>query len=561
MKPVNKGGSLLEPFGSNNPHGGRWNVRVILCCAIVAVCMVAMYFRCDQNVLLGDDLFYRYVLPAEELTTPNIGRQVTTISDALESQTNQYFHTNGRFPVHIAVQLLSGAYPSPAFPIVSALLIGAIMVSFVWLTIPKRSRQNPLWWTATALIWFYLFPSADHLWYEIATGMNYLLPMAMVLIWLLLWHKLSSGPRRQTALLILTTIIGILTGWSQEGFAVPLSGGMFVYAIFNRRTLPLSHWIPLICLWIGTAALVFAPGNHHRIGDGGGITGHILNGINLYFQIKILWIALIAVITALCLKKPKLVKHYREHSAIWFTCMIAILFGLVANTYVQSFTGIEFFSAIIVMGLLCQLLPDSDTPWQFNLQCITAALITIAFAWHQYVIIRASIQIKEAYLAFIDEYTRSDDGIMTLAPCDVTPIARRWVNMALRHDSEWALYSLSVAYAANKRPIIILSGDEKLLLTAPAEFFILPRLIPGTAKAYLCNKIWVKGSHSQPLKATLRRSNSQPTEKIINMLTNSAGKTFTTHIQPKQNVVIGDTDTFTLYLKPSFDIERIDFVE
>lgn len=558
MKPINKGGSLLEPNGSNNPHGEGWNVRIILCCAIVAVCMVVMYFRCDQNVLLGDDLFYRYVLPAEELTTPNIGRQVTNLADALESQSNQYFHTNGRFPVHIVVQLLSGAYPSPAFAFVSAFLIGAIMVMFVCLTIPRHYRINPLWWLLTALIWFYLFPASDHLWYEIATGMNYLLPMALVLLWAFLWHKLICNPRRQTVLLVATSIVGLFTGWSQEGFAVPLSGGMFIYALISRRKLPLSCWIPLICLWIGTAALVFAPGNHHRIGDGGGITGHILNGINLYFQIRLIWAAVIIVLIAYCFRKAKLMQHFKDYPAMWFSCIIAILFGLIANTYPQSFTGIEFFSVILGLSLVCRLLPDATKPWHFTLQCIATILILAAFAWHQYIIIKSSIQIKETYLAFIDEYTRSDDGIMTLTQPDVAPAARPWVNLALRHNSEWALYSLSVAYAGNKRPIVILTDDETTLLTDPDKFFTPSRLIPGSAKAYKGNKIWVKGRSTKPLKATLKRSNRQPTEKIINLLTNSAGKTFSTNIASKQTIIVGKSDTLTMYLKPSFEIVNID---
>lgn len=142
--------------------------------------------------------------------------------------------------------------------------------------------MNPLWWMIPALIWFYLFPASDHLWYEVATGMNYLLPMVLVLAWLLMWRKLITGKHHSWVFMALTSIVGLMAGWSQEGFSVPLSGGMFIYAIINRRTLRIRHYIPLISLWIGTAALVFAPGNHHRVSDGGGLVGHLLNGINLY---------------------------------------------------------------------------------------------------------------------------------------------------------------------------------------------------------------------------------------------------------------------------------------
>lgn len=147
---------------------------------------------------------------------------------------------------------------------------------------------------------------------------------------------------------------------------------------------------------------------------------------------------------------------------------------------------------------------------------------------------------------------------MTLNQPDISPAARPWVNLALRHDSEWALYSLSVAYAGNKRPIVILTDDETTLLTDPDKFFTPSRLIPGSAKAYKGNKIWVKGRSTKPLKATLKRSNRQPTEKIINLLTNSAGKTFTTNIASKQTIIVGKSDTLTMYLKPSFEIVNID---
>ncbi len=558
MKPINKGGSLLEPNGSNNPHGGRWNVRVILCCAIMAVCMVAMYFRCDQNVLLGDDLFYRYVLPAEELTTPNIGRQVTTISDALESQSNQYFHTNGRFPVHVVVQLLSGSYPSPAFAIVSALLIGAVITMFMTFSVRKHQRINPLWWMAAALIWFYLFPASDHLWYEVATGMNYLLPMALVLGWALIWRRMMAQSQPRVGIVIAACIVGAFTGWSQEGFAVPLSGGMFIYAVINRRKLDLRRWLPLLCLWGGTAALVFASGNHHRVSDGGGLTGHLLNGINLYFQVILVWLTVAIIIIARCVAKPRLAQHFKRYSAWWYTCIIAILFGLFANTYPQSFTGIEFYSLIIGFSLTAAIIPDKTDRLRISVQCILSGLFLIAFCAHQCLIISESMKVKAQTESFISDYMQSPDGIMTMDDYNINPLARPWVNMALRHDAEWALYSLSVAYASNMRPIVILTGDETLLLTAPDRFFTSSRLIPGSAHAYLSNKIWVKGATNTPLKANLLRSNRQPTEKIINLLTNSAGKTFQTEIPPKMTITVNGQDTLTLYLKPSFYIVSID---
>lgn len=529
----------------------------LLIILIVIVCMGAMYMRCEQNVLLGDDLFYRYILPAEELTTPNIGRQVTSLNDAIESQCNQYFHTNGRFLIHIVVQLLAGSYPSPAFATVSSILIAAVIIMFILYTIGTHSRRNPLWWMITALIWFYLFPASDHLWYEIATGMNYLLPMALVLAWLLMWRTLMTNKHHSWIFIILTSSIGLITGWSQEGFAVPLSGAMFIFAIINRRTLHIRHYVPLICLWVGTAALVFAPGNHHRVSDGGGLIGHLLNGINLYTQIYLLWITIVIVILAVCFRKSILIAHIKEYAVVWLTTIIAILFGLFANTYPQSFTGIEFFSIIIGISLANRILPTVHKPWQvWTINTISVVLL-IVFSAHQWLIIRESISIKDRTLAFIDDYKQSSDGIMPLDSWDVHPLAKPWVNIALRHDAEWALYSLSVAYANNLKPIIIFNDQEQEILTNPDNFFTPSRLIPGTAHAYLGNKIYVHGV-SNSITATLTRSNKQLTEKIINKMTKSENKSFITHITPKRVIRISDEDTITVYLKPSFSIIRID---
>lgn len=531
---------------------------IIISCLIVLICMGAMYMRCEQNVLLGDDLFYRYVLPAEELTTPNIGKQVSSLGDAFESQCNQYFHTNGRFPVHIVVQLLSGAYPTPAFAIVSSILIAAVIIMFIRYTLNKRSRMNPLWWMITALIWFYLFPASDHLWYEVATGMNYLFPMVLVLAWLLMWRELMTGKHHSWVFVVLTSIVGLMAGWSQEGFSVPLSGGMFIYAIINRRTLRIRHYIPLISLWIGTAALVFAPGNHHRVSDGGGLVGHLLNGINLYTQIYLLWITVAIIIVAICYRKSVLRDHIKEYAVVWYTTIIAILFGFFANTYPQSFSGIEFFSIIIGISLISKILPSTDKPWQVWGEYIVSILLLIAFSSHQWLIIKESISVKNKTLAFIEDYKHSSDGIMTLDTWDINPIARPWVNVALRHDAGWALYSLSVAYADNSKPILILTGTETEILNNPDRFFSQSYLIPGSAHAYLSNKIWIKGNFKKPLTATLVRSNRQLTEKVINHLTKSVNKKFTTKLQPQQTFAINSSDTFTVYQKPSFDIVRLD---
>lgn len=152
--------------------------------------MTAMYVRCSHTVLLGDDLLYRFILPPEMLGSPNIGPEIGTLADALESQYNQYLHTNGRFWIHVATQMLAANHPGIAYPLCSAITVGIVILTLLAYTLPPQTRTNPIWWILAVITLFYLFPSPEFLWYSVSTGMNYLLPMALVLCWLLCLNRM-----------------------------------------------------------------------------------------------------------------------------------------------------------------------------------------------------------------------------------------------------------------------------------------------------------------------------------------------------------------------------------
>ncbi|MDE6278154.1 MAG: hypothetical protein K2M06_08610 [Muribaculaceae bacterium] len=433
---------------------------IILIIGICLVSSVSIVLRALFVEPISDDLLYRYVLDANPLGSNDYSVLVANLGDAIRSQAVQYFYSNGRTLIHILVQMFAGPWGQTSYSIFLGVLLLSIMILFMYYTAQKKGRINALTWFLVAITYLYLYQNNSRVWYPIAGGLNYLFPMVLVLSYLLLF-KSHRYPNKTSNLfsLILLVLIGFITGWSQEAFSLPLSGGVFFYVIRNWKKLTPSEWCLTLSLWIGTAILILAPGNFVRLGTRPGLIWSIWSGINLLIGTYLFWILIIGLVSLRYYNHSKLKEFFKDSQLEWTILFIAIAFGMVANTLPQSFNGISFYSAILFFKLL-QYFPINSINRSYVNSFVVIGLI--CFGFHQYRLISTQHELKRIYHAFVNEYIASPTGVLAIPdihiPSDVDPFLSNWFTSSTR--DYWLMKTLNWHYMKGMKPIRLLEPSD-----------------------------------------------------------------------------------------------------
>lgn len=358
--------------------------------ATILLCTcIAFWLREEEYVLTGDDLLYSFILDDKPLGSNTYDRKVTTVTDAIASQTHQYFFSNGRTLIHIPIQLFAGPWGKGAFIIVSTLMLASTILLFLCLTLPERIRKRPPLVLGAVVTFMYLFQNGSQLFYSIAGAFNYLYPMLTGILYLLLFRHFSeaSGPRSGKFYGFILILSGIIAGWSQECFSLPLSAAVALYYLrLKKQREKVTRELRLLfySLWCGTFIMCIAPGNFIRVINMGNPGEVFLRAMEYYCATPLFWLAVAALGAMRIMKKDSLPNFYRNNRVIIWSWTAACVMGCVVNTLPQSFSGIAFFSALVLFSSLSYFIrSDAESIRVTMLSMILAAL----FMYHQMMIV------------------------------------------------------------------------------------------------------------------------------------------------------------------------------
>lgn len=419
--------------------------------------------RCILREPISDDLLYRYVLDNNPLGENDYSTLVSGWKDAVESQIVQYFYSNGRFFIHVLVQMFAGPWGFKAYSVFTACLFFVVTVLFGIYCLPSGRRYNPLFWLGISVAYLYLFQSNSGTWYSIAGGLNYLLPMFLVLVFLLLYRRFGRDVQRESPLLYaLLGVVGFVVGWSQECYSLPLSGGVFLalsLSLVRHERIAPAIWVLAVSLWIGTCILVFAPGNFVRLGTRPGLLSSLVNGVKLLAGTRLFWLMIASLIVLRLFSKRGFGRFVADNMVVFLVLCVALCFGMVANTLPQSFNGISFYSAIILFSM-ASCLPEQDSGRSVVALSVTACLLGLIF-WHQSRIVEGCRIIKDINHEFVQSYIDSPDGVMAVPevslPGDVLPFVHNWFGSSVRW---WLMYTLEEHYTKGEKRITLLEKKD-----------------------------------------------------------------------------------------------------
>lgn len=431
---------------------------IALIIGILLSTLIFVTLRMYYKEPVGDDLLYKYVLDAHTLGENEYSVLVSGFSDAIESQSIQYFYSNGRAPIHVIVQMFAGVWGETAFSVFLGTLMVVIIALLVCYCASKSLRSNPLIWLFVAAMLLYFFQDNSKNWYSITGGMNYLFPMLLVISFLLLFRYTQVKEINGLLYYLLFGFVGIIVGWSQECYAVPLSAGVMLYVVQNLKRIKTAGWIISLSLWLGTFILIIAPGNFLRLASAPNLLQNIIHGVKLLVGTYLFWIMIIGLVALRIQSASDFKSFIKENQLEVYILIFAILFGLVANTLPQSFNGISFFSLV----LICKQLRYFHLVRLRRISVNILAVLGLALlCLHQYRIVTAQREMKQINHRFIQEYIESSDGVMIIPniqlSSDVKPFVSNWFTSPVR---EWIMFTINAHYMKGRKPIKLLSESD-----------------------------------------------------------------------------------------------------
>lgn len=475
---------MSDKTTSLQPAFSRILIILTLLCAGVSIFLQAKWY-----IPVYDDSSYQYVLGEHPIGTVDndYSRKVETLDDLIESQTNHYLYTNGRAVVHTIVQAVLAFGGWELVPwILSFMMIGTL-IALIFYCYPGKMRENPLPWVLAAVVWLMMFPSPDGAFWRFIFAMNYLYPMLLCLMFFMIFRRLREGKRCHVAI---AAIVAFLTGWSQEGFSIPLSGAILVYLFLHRREVDGRILSFAVFLWLGTLLMFVAPGNYVRVTNSkidhfGGLMYSMLDGIYLILlHPSLLWIEIVAMLMLFWMSPGRFIKLFKEYEVLWFSFVFSVAFSILVHTSARSLMNAEFFGASIVLTLF-QIVVEKYRISK-RAYSLSAAVILVLMVSHQSVLLANVKKMYGLQKSFICEYKESTDGLVRAPVLNSTLLVTPWIfDWHTDQTKEYIYFTLTNDYGSNHKPLKGFREVDYNAIKNTAEFFKPANKVPGDSPFYL----------------------------------------------------------------------------
>ena len=330
---------------------------------------VAFYLLDRFSLFIVDDYDYAFKFGTYE--------RIQSLKDIFVSQFDHYMLRNGRFLVHCVVQLFCGILGVEWFRIINTIMF-VLFCAITTRLVCGTYRIPIMWYTLTAFaIWLFIPRIGFTILGNIACGVNYLWVGVASVAFILLHQKVADA-KLSTGANIGLVVIGVLIGSLQESFSIPISGALFLYYCFNLKKFKGSV-VWLVCgYWLGSIALIIAPGNFIRLQKEVSAESIIIVSIRRFLAIfKDCWLLIVVVISHivfLCKNQINVRQFISQNILLYMMLLIGFAF-----TIIIAYTGEHqlFFIGWLVILIMLKLLYAYWSSANVKIQQIVIVLILL----------------------------------------------------------------------------------------------------------------------------------------------------------------------------------------
>ncbi len=313
------------------------------------------------------------------------GNQGHTFSDIFHREFHDYFYVNGRFFSHSLVQVFAGILGKPMFN-----LVNPIMTMFLIVLIPIASgldwkTESNKWFLSCVLslslllVWFVL-PDQYITMFMIAGSSNYIWASVLNLLFVCVFMRILAANKAITTWQWIGVVaLSFFAGAWMEMYSLALAPALFIFLLLHKEYWNKKSIISFVCYGMGTAIVVFAPGNFVRQEfsvQHSQIDVWLVNQLELAIRFGLIWVwllSLVLLIVAL-VKKQITLKSFANDNVVW---LVGILVSY-AFLYVSGIISFRpqwgiFIYSFIVMFYLLRMVRIDKIPY------VVVSVVAIAF--------------------------------------------------------------------------------------------------------------------------------------------------------------------------------------
>ena len=331
------------------------NIAIILFYLIIGF----LFFVQDKYAISQqDDYLYQFVVPdvprpfTESLIDPTVERQpIQTVSDVITSNLHAYKNSNGRFLVHCIVQFCCSFMNMDTFVVLNTF----VFLAFIFFVV-RVARIKDLWQMALVVCFFWLLMYKGLSFFgNRANAVNYLWCSVANLLFLSFLDsilKQSKEKYSQWYYLVVFLFFGVLIGSLSESFSIGISAALFVHTFLYHKKLSKSVMFLIFGYFIGTAVVVFAPGNFLRVeGRGMGSFNYFVLYQILTLPVNFVYILLLSLLGYI--NKRELVLHLKENTILIMAVLFSAFFMMfIAYNGKHQQTAINVICLVLVLRIL-----------------------------------------------------------------------------------------------------------------------------------------------------------------------------------------------------------------
>lgn len=312
------------------------------------VISLSYYCLIRQYVKISDDLYYTFIHPGKEI--------VNSFTDAIKSQTWDYFNFNGRVVVHTIVQYLCGVkYGSEIYFIISTLVF-ALLIRGIEVLLHLQYDYLPKVKQIVVMFLFFFIP-----WFgmtfigQVSFVANYMWSSTLF-IWFYNLYYMVEKERSEHATVIRSAflfIFGLLFGLWQESFTIPVAGALTIYHVFHYKEFTsrsIYFHLLIIGFIIGLFFEVFAPANFLRLNSAkpNGISLDVGIFSAILDSVRLISLLCIFVTAFVCLRAQKRLSFLKKNWFFLYVIIFNVLFAVLVQFHDHRQLTVGFLCLIIL---------------------------------------------------------------------------------------------------------------------------------------------------------------------------------------------------------------------
>ena len=326
---------------------------------------------------------------------------ITSLADAVNSQKQDYFKTNGRFIIHVLVQYCCGILTMRQFVVINTFIFALFVLCVIKLTDASPLNKSHLL-TILMGIWLLIPFKGITFMGNISLSINYLWAAAFNLLFIILLYQQIRTRRFSCWWFVLIIPFSLIVGSLQESFSIGICAALCIHAIINFKHLHGSYILVGTAYIIGSLACILSPANFNRADDIGGFGFHI-GGVFGLLASPVTWLFLLTLI--ILVRRKTLVSCFLQDSMMLSAAIITILFVLfVAYNGRHQLMSVNIFMFIFVYKTWFSLCKQRIIMQGF------ATVLTIVFLLTWYPVLHARKTYYDVYRQLITKCRESQDG-------------------------------------------------------------------------------------------------------------------------------------------------------